>query len=151
MVSRLWAGAVELEPGLEPATVLAGLRALLDEAFAPGAPVAARMAALRRVLDDLYPAGGHADRLAQLAAGERWIKAVYIHSHMDEETFDTERAAECCDSNCYADGRTIPVCNYNVLYRDTEAKFVDAPRAWGARTGGQRELGARSRSLPVVR
>ncbi len=109
------------------------------------------LAALRRVLDDLYPAGGHVDRLAQLAAGERWIKAVYIHSHMDEETFDTERAAECCDSNCYADGRTIPVCNYNVLYRDTEAKFVEAPRDWGARDGGQRAFGERSRSLPVVR
>ena len=65
--------------------------------------------------------------------------------------FDTERAAECCDSNCYADGRTIPVCNYNVLYRDTEAKFVEAPRDWGARDGGQRGFGERSRSLPVVR
>ena len=106
---------------------------------------------LRRLLDDLYPAGGHADRLAQLAAGERWIKAVYIHSHMDEETFDTERAAECCDSNCYADGRTIPVCNYNVLYRDTEAKFVEAPRDWGARDGGVRGEAARPRSLPVLR
>ena len=119
-----------------------------DEADVESARV---LGILRRLLDDLYPAGGHADRLAQLAAGERWIKAVYVHSHMDEETFDTERAAECCDANCYADGRTIPVCNYNVLYRDTEARFVDAPRDWGARDVGQRAFADRPRSLPVVR
>ena len=53
-----------------------------------------------------------------LRASERAVKAIYVHSHMDEETFDVERAIDCCDSNCYADGRTVPVCNYNVLYRD---------------------------------
>ncbi len=139
---------------LEPTPQLeASLKAAIDRLWAEDetAESARTLAALRRLLDDLYPPGGHADRLAQLAAGERWIKAVYIHSHMDEETFDTERAAECCDSNCYADGRTIPVCNYNVLYRDTEAKFVENPRDWGAREGGQRAFGERSRSLPVVR
>src|SRR5690349_21062115 len=108
---------------LEPTPQLeASLQAAIDRLWASDAgdddaESARVLAALRRLLDDLYPAGGHADRLAQLAAGERWIKAIYVHSHMDEETFDTERAAECCDSNCYADGRTIPVCNYNVLYR----------------------------------
>ena len=39
-----------------------------------------------------------------MRAAERAVKAIYIHSHMDEETFDIERAADCCDSNCYADG-----------------------------------------------
>ena len=55
---------------------------------------------------------------------------------MDEETFDTERAAQCCASNCYADGTSIPVCNYNVLYREKEARFVTAPKAWTNRSGG---------------
>ena len=138
---------------LEPTPALEeSLKGAIDRMWADATDDSERiLVILRRLLDDLYPAGGHADRLAQLAAGERWIKAVYVHSHMDEETFDTERAAECCDSNCYADGRTIPVCNYNVLYRDTEAKFVDAPRDWGAREGGQRGPAARPRSLPVVR
>jgi hypothetical protein len=36
---------------------------------------------------------------------------------MDEETFDVERAVDCCDSNCYAVGTTIPLCNYTVLFR----------------------------------
>ena len=63
-------------------------------------------------------------------------KAVYVHSHMDEETFDTERVGQCCDSNCYADGTTIPVCNYNVLYREKEQHFMLEPAAWNERAGG---------------
>ena len=75
------------------------------------------------------------------------MKAVYIHSHMDEETFDTERAVECCDSNCYPDGTTIPVCNYNVLYREKEVHFNLEPRRWNERTGGQRAFPI---SLPII-
>jgi uncharacterized radical SAM superfamily Fe-S cluster-containing enzyme len=81
-----------------------------------------------------------------LRASERLVKAVYVHSHMDEETFDTERAVDCCDSNCYADGTTIPVCNYNVLFRETEARFNVEPAQWGTRKGGQRAF-----ILPVLR
>ena len=85
-------------------------------------------------------------QVTALRAGEKAIKAVYVHSHMDEETFDTERAVDCCDSNCYADGTTIPVCNYNVLYREKEAKFNVEPAHWGERRGGQRSF-----ILPVLR
>jgi hypothetical protein len=66
---------------------------------------------------------------------------------MDEETFDTERAADCCDSNCYADGRSIPVCNYNVLYRDKEPQFNVTPRRWDTRAGGNKA----ARSLPLFK
>jgi uncharacterized radical SAM superfamily Fe-S cluster-containing enzyme len=61
---------------------------------------------------------------------------VYGHSHKDAETFDVERAMQCCDSNVYADGTTVPVCNSNVLYRDKDPRFVPAPLAWNARSGG---------------
>ena len=44
-----------------------------------------------------------------LRVSERAIKAIYVHSHMDEETFDVERAYLCCDSTSYPDGTTIPV------------------------------------------
>ncbi len=79
-------------------------------------------------------------RAAALRVSERSVKAVYLHSHMDEETFDAERVAMCCDSNCYADGTTIPVCSYNVLYRDTESRFMTQPRAWGPRQGSLEPL-----------
>ncbi len=75
-----------------------------------------------------------------LRASEESVKAVYVHSHMDEDTFDVERAYQCCDSNAYADGSSVPVCNYNVLYREKEPRFMASPREWGARSGGKRVL-----------
>ena len=72
---------------------------------------------------------------ASLRASEQFVKAVYVHSHMDEENFDVERAMRCCDSNCYADGTTVPVCNYNVLYREKEPKFMRHPKQWNERSG----------------
>jgi 7,8-dihydro-6-hydroxymethylpterin dimethyltransferase len=101
---------------------------------------------LRGMLDTMFPTDHPLTHEQAIRAGEKAIKAVYVHSHMDEETFDTERAVDCCDSNCYADGTTIPVCNYNVLYREKEAKFTVEPARWGERRGGQRSF-----ILPVLR
>ena len=101
VIARLWAHADD-DP--DAARVLAGLRALVDEAFAPGVPQEARM-----------------------AAAERRIKAIYVHAHMDEETFDTDRIRQCCVGIREPDGRSIPSCAYNVLYRDRDARFAEAP------------------------
>ena len=119
---------------LEPSPKLeAVFRAAIDRIWTEEPPDHERMLRLiKRVLDD-----------TSLKATERAIKAIYVHSHMDEETFDVERAAQCCDSNCYPDGSTIPVCNYNVLYREKEARFNHRPREWNERSGGKK-------SLPVV-
>ncbi|TMQ15079.1 MAG: hypothetical protein E6J90_25995 [Deltaproteobacteria bacterium] len=101
---------------------------------------------LRRMLDAMFPSDRPLTADQAIRAGERAVKAVYVHSHMDEETFDVERTVDCCDSNCYADGSTIPVCNYNVLYRDKEANFNVEPARWGSRQGGRRGF-----ALPVLR
>ena len=101
---------------------------------------------LRYMLDAMFPTDRTLTHDQAIRAGEKVIKAVYVHSHMDEETFDVERAVDCCDSNCYADGTTIPVCNYNVLYREKEAKFNVEPARWGTKSGGQRVF-----TLPVLR
>ncbi|MDB4986673.1 MAG: MoaA/NifB/PqqE family protein [Myxococcaceae bacterium] len=102
---------------------------------------------LKRLLRALFPSEGAPKAHDTLRAAERAVKAIYVHSHMDEETFDTERAAACCDSNCYADGSTIPVCNYNVLYREKEARFNVTPQRWNERSGGPKSV----LSLPIVR
>ncbi len=95
---------------------------------------------LKRLLTDLFPEGRPLTREESLRVGEQSIKAIYIHSHMDEENFDTERASQCCDSNCYPDGTSIPVCNYNVLYREKEDKFNIKPLLWNERSGGQKHF-----------
>jgi len=130
-----------LEPGprLERA-----LQDAIDHVWTRGEPGDERaLRMLDRLVRRLFPPGKPLSPAEALREGERAAKAVYIHSHMDEETFDVERAYQCCDSNCYADGRSIPVCNYNVLYRDKEARFMNAPKAWNEREGGRR-------SLPIV-
>jgi len=129
---------IEPSPRLEESLREAIDRLWLDDED----PEAQRALRLLRALVDTM-ALPHAEAIR---AGERAIKAVYVHSHMDEETFDVERTIDCCDSNCYADGSTIPVCNYNVLYREKEAKFNVEPARWGTRSGGQRVF-----TLPVLR
>jgi uncharacterized radical SAM superfamily Fe-S cluster-containing enzyme len=134
---------------LEPSARLEeSLKMAIDRLWASDEePESARaLRLLRNMLETMFPSDHPLTREQALAAGERAIKAVYIHSHMDEETFDTERAVDCCDSNCYADGTTIPVCNYNVLYREKEARFNALPARWGTRAGGQRSF-----ILPVLR
>ena len=117
----------------------------------PGPRLEARF---REAIDRLWAEDGDPRLLAllrraveqnTLRGAEKLVKAVYVHSHMDEETFDVERVMQCCDSNCYADGKTIPVCSYNVIYRETEEHFMLQPKAWNESRRGF----ARGR-LPVI-
>ena len=99
VIDRLWA-----DDGPDAEAVLAALRGLVDAAFAPA----------------LAP-------LERLRASERWSKAVYVHAHMDEHTFDTDRIQQCCVGIREPDGRNIPSCAYNVLYRNRDARFTRTP------------------------
>ena len=124
------------------------LRTAIDRLWSQDMPDAERaLPLLKHLLLDMFPAGAGLTRAEALRVGERAVKAVYIHSHMDEETFDTERARACCDSNCYADGTQIPVCNYNVLFREKEQQYNLHPKRWNARHGGQKSFV----SLPIVK
>ncbi|MES2355390.1 MAG: radical SAM protein [Pseudomonadota bacterium] len=132
---------------LEPTPKLENaMREAIDRLWVDGGEDAERtLRLLKQLLLQMFPVDGTVSREAALQAGEQAVKAIYVHSHMDEETFDTERAVECCDSNCYSDGTTIPVCNYNVLYREKEEHFNLQPVAWNARKGGQKDF-----PIPVV-
>jgi hypothetical protein len=131
---------------LEPTPLLErALQDAIDGLWARGDD-ARSLGLLGSLLRRLFPPGKPLSRSTALRESERAVKAVYLHSHMDQETFDVERAQLCCDSNCYADGTTIPVCNYNVLFREKEARFNVEPARWGPKSGGQRVF-----SLPVLR
>jgi uncharacterized radical SAM superfamily Fe-S cluster-containing enzyme len=101
LIDRLWAGDI---PCAEPGPVLAALRALTEAVFAPGL-----------------------DEAGRLRAAERATKAVYVHAHMDEETFDTDRVRQCPVGIREPDGRNIPSCSYNVLYRERDPRFREHP------------------------
>ena len=127
---------LEPTPELEKA-----MRDAIDTLWAEDSPEAERMLKiLNGLVRKLFPAGRAISPEEALTISEEAAKAIYIHSHMDAETFDSERVAQCCDSNCYADGRTIPVCSYNVLYREKEAHFNLKPAVWNERSGGRRSF-----------
>ncbi|MDV6028943.1 MAG: radical SAM protein [Phycisphaera sp. RhM] len=80
---------------------------------------------LKNMLRSLYPADQPSlpiDERRKMA--ERFTKAIYIHSHMDEESFDVGRVMKCCVGVPDADGGNIPTCSYNVLYREKDPRFA---------------------------
>jgi 7,8-dihydro-6-hydroxymethylpterin dimethyltransferase len=103
VINRLWAGDIDCD---ERELVLARLRRLTESVFAR----------------DL----GAAERLHRAEAS---AKAIYVHAHMDEETFDTDRIRQCCVGIREPDGTNIPSCAYNTLYRDRDARFAATPAA----------------------
>jgi 7,8-dihydro-6-hydroxymethylpterin dimethyltransferase len=103
VIDRLWTGEVACDDG---DAVLAALRALADAVFAPSRSEEER-----------------------LREAERRTKAIYLHAHMDEETFDVARVRQCPVGVREPDGRNIPSCSYNVLYRERDARFTSAPEA----------------------
>jgi len=103
VITRLWAGELTCE---DSELVLATLRELADGVFAPGL-----------------------DPLQRLRRAEASSKAIYIHSHMDEDTFDTDRIRQCCVGIREPDGTNIPSCAYNILYRNRDARFAPKPAA----------------------
>lgn len=102
VISRLWAGDIECER--------------TDDV----------LAALRRLVDDIFSPELSADQ--RLRVAEESTKAIYVHSHMDEETFDTDRIRQCCVGIVEPDGTNIPSCAYNVIYRERDERFMRHPR-----------------------
>ncbi len=84
------------------------------------------MRTLKTMLRELYPTDRPPLSLPERRKkAERRAKAIYIHSHMDEESFDVSRIMKCCVGVPAPDGSNIPTCSYNVLYRQKDPRFVD--------------------------
>lgn len=90
------------------------------------------LAAIKSMMREISGPGRDFSPRAALAVGERRIKSIFIHHFMDEDTFDLSRAVRCCSHYPLRDGRLMPACTYNVLYR---------PRPDGTRRRGTGEEG----------
>jgi 7,8-dihydro-6-hydroxymethylpterin dimethyltransferase len=101
VINRLWTQEIAAE---DAELVLATLKDLMGTIFAP----------------DLDPQ-------QRLRLAEKSSKAIYVHSHMDEETFDIDRIRQCCVGIREPDGTNIPSCAYNVLYRNRDSRFMAEP------------------------
>ena len=79
--------------------------------------------AVRGLVERMYPAGSSRGSAERQAVAEENMLAVYLHSHMDEDTLDLGRLAVCPDQVPDAEGRLIPACAYNLFYRQKDARF----------------------------
>ena len=103
-------------------------RGVIDRLFAEpdSLPEAEQvLSTIKRLLNRLFPPGEPTLPLTERRRiAERSAKAIYIHSHMDEETFDVARVMKCCVGVPAPDGTNIPTCSYNVLYREKDPRFA---------------------------
>jgi uncharacterized radical SAM superfamily Fe-S cluster-containing enzyme len=83
--------------------------------------------ALKELAQKIYAADRPFDERLRLA--ERDTKTIYLHAHMDEETFDTDRIQQCPVAVREPDGSNVPTCAYNILYRERDSRFMKEPRA----------------------
>jgi uncharacterized radical SAM superfamily Fe-S cluster-containing enzyme len=77
----------------------------------------------RAIISELYPPGRPLTRFEQQRTAEKHILTVYLHAHMDEDTFDLARLVVCPDQVPDADGRMVPACAYNLFYRMQDERF----------------------------
>lgn len=101
------------------------------------------LATLKRLIRDMFPPGKPLPLAERQKIAERASKAIYIHSHMDEENFDVSRIMRCSVGVPEIDGSNIPTCSYNVLYREKDKRFADPDalsRMDATRPAGRRPL-----------
>jgi 7,8-dihydro-6-hydroxymethylpterin dimethyltransferase len=81
------------------------------------------LATLRTLVERLYPAGRAIDDFQRQRLAEQSVRTIYLHAHMDEDTFDCSRAMLCPDLVPAEPGRWIPACTYNLFYRMKDERF----------------------------
>ena len=113
---------------IEPrANVEEAMRTAMDELWADPDKLPESEAVLRtlkRLIKEMFPPKP-LPLLERQKLAERATKAIYIHSHMDEESFDVARVMKCSIGVPEVDGSNIPTCSYNVLYREHDKRFAD--------------------------
>ncbi len=121
------------------------LRDAIDDLWARGDEVEDGeriLATLKRLVREMFPSDGALPLEARQKIAERATKAIYIHSHMDEESFDVARIMKCSVGVPDVDGSNIPTCSYNVLYREKDKRFA-APEMLS-------RMDSQKRALPLI-
>ena len=73
----------------------------------------------------LFPRATPLDDFQRQQVAESAVRTIYIHAHMDEDTFDCSRAMLCPDLVPAEPGRLIPACTYNLFYRMQDTRFFE--------------------------
>ncbi|HEY3355882.1 MAG TPA: radical SAM protein [Polyangia bacterium] len=102
------------------------LRDAIDRLWSEGRGPAL-LAALKDLLRRLYPTGETLTVHERQRRAERAVKTVYVHAHMDEDTWEAGRAMRCPDQVPVDAERLVGACNYNLFYRQSDSRFWVAP------------------------
>ena len=89
---------------------------------------------LKRAITLMYPEDRAIELQERLRVGEGLVKTIFIHAFMDVHTFEVERIKKCCTHYALPDGRLMPGCAYNNLYRGKDTRFAPAAlptEIWG--------------------
>lgn len=132
---ELLGDSLYLEPGER---VEAALRDCIDRLWSEGeepegAPV---LGTLKRLIQEMWPPGRPLPLAERRRIAERASKAIYVHAHMDAETFDVGRVMKCPitvpdlppPEGGPPGGGFVPTCAYNALYRERDPRFSRGAR-----------------------
>jgi 7,8-dihydro-6-hydroxymethylpterin dimethyltransferase len=85
------------------------------------------LAAVKSLLRELFPPGQTLSVHERQRRAERRVKTIYVHAHMDEDTYEVGRAMRCPDQVPVDASRMIGACNYNLFYRMKDPRFWIEP------------------------
>ena len=106
---------------LRPANAADFFTGIINDLYAEGKTEL--LATLRKLVEQIYPAGMTISGFERQRIAEQAVRTIYVHSHMDEDTFDCSRSMLCPDMVPVEPGRFIPACTYNLIYRRQDARF----------------------------
>ena len=98
------------------------LRAGVDRLWASGADPAL-LATVKDLVRAVYPPGEPLGVHERQRRAERRVKTVYVHAHMDEDTFEVGRAMRCPDQVPVHAERLVGACAYNLFHRQRDERF----------------------------
>ena len=81
------------------------------------------LSVLRGLVEKIYPSNSFMTDFERQKIAESAVRTIYIHAHMDEDTFDCSRAMLCPDLVPSEPGKLIPACTYNLFYRMEDERF----------------------------
>jgi len=96
-------------------------RDAMNDLYASNQPE--QLTLFRNLIERLYPSGRRPTVFERQRIAESAVRTVYVHAHMDEDTFDCSRAMLCPDLVPAEPGRLIPACTYNLFYRMQDERF----------------------------
>jgi 7,8-dihydro-6-hydroxymethylpterin dimethyltransferase len=122
------------------------IRETIDEMWTSAGQVpdsAKIMRSLKKAIHQMYPEDRALALEERMHLGEGLVKTIFVHAFMDVHTFEIDRIKKCCTHYAMPDGRLMPGCAYNLLYRDKDPRY--AGEAGTAQIWGKQGV-----SLPIV-